>query len=147
MVQMVENGEIADLIDRFSRGMKPETLLKNFHLTATQALLLYRIKTDGPSRVSDIAMHAGISPGAISQTCEELERSGLLERTRSLEDRRVVMLTLTEMGRETISKVREARTENLLNILDELAVADKEDFFRILKSIIRIMESKNQSHK
>jgi len=54
--------------------------------------------------VSGLAKAMSIHQSTASNLMEKLEVSGHILRTRSLEDRRVVYLSLTEKGREVLSK-------------------------------------------
>jgi DNA-binding MarR family transcriptional regulator len=62
----------------------------------------------------------GISPPALSGHVDRLERSGLLVRVRSTEDRRRVGLELTPEGDRLLRSVRERRTAWLAERLGEL---------------------------
>jgi DNA-binding MarR family transcriptional regulator len=53
-------------------------------------------------RMSDLAGAVLISPGAVTRRVEVLERRGLVTRSRSLDDARVVEAALTEAGIEVL---------------------------------------------
>lgn len=54
----------------------------------------------GKKRVKDIAEELGITPGAVSQVVDKLVREGVLDRCTDAEDRRSVVISLSEQGRE-----------------------------------------------
>lgn len=54
---------------------------------------------DGPQPAGAIAQATGLTPAAVTALVDRLEKRGLLERTRSGEDRRRVMVAATEAGR------------------------------------------------
>jgi len=54
--------------------------------------------------VSGLAKAMSVHQSTASNLMEKLEVGGFIRRTRSLEDRRVVHLSLTDKGRETLSK-------------------------------------------
>ncbi len=58
----------------------------------------------------ELADHADLSPASVAQMLEHLEAAGLVKRTRSEQDRRVVLSTLTERGVEVIA-TRQAQME------------------------------------
>ncbi|MCL6594491.1 MAG: MarR family transcriptional regulator, partial [Alicyclobacillus sp.] len=89
----------------------------------------------------DIAKRAGLSPGAVTQVCDELVRLGLVERVRSLDDRRVVQLHITEQGRSCLERVRRARGEQIAHVIDRLDPHDAREFLRILEQIVEVVES------
>lgn len=67
-------------------------------LTAAQWYPLWKLKRDGASTAQDLARDMDIDAGASTRLVDRLAAKGLVERTRSASDRRVVMLTLTAAG-------------------------------------------------
>ncbi|MEG2075864.1 MAG: MarR family transcriptional regulator [Victivallaceae bacterium] len=59
----------------------------------------------GKKRVKDIAEELGITPGAVSQVVDKLVRDGVLDRCTDAEDRRSVVITLSEQGREVAREI------------------------------------------
>lgn len=74
-------------------------------MTHAQWLPLYKLSVDANATVAQIARDLCIDPGAMTRSFDRLEAKGLVERQRSLEDRRVVNLRLTEEGRGVADKV------------------------------------------
>jgi len=60
---------------------------------------LLRALSDGDLSSGQLAATAGLTPAATTQMVDCLEREGVVERRRSGEDRRVVVLHLTDEGR------------------------------------------------
>ncbi|HEX3802594.1 MAG TPA: MarR family winged helix-turn-helix transcriptional regulator [Solirubrobacteraceae bacterium] len=60
----------------------------------------------------ELAEHADLSPATVTQMLEHLEAVGLVKRTRSEEDRRVVLSVLTERGASVVAE-RQAQMEPL----------------------------------
>jgi DNA-binding MarR family transcriptional regulator len=58
----------------------------------------------------DLAEHADLSPATVAQMLESLEAHGLVTRTRSGQDRRVVLSSLTERGEHLVG-ARHAQME------------------------------------
>jgi MarR family transcriptional regulator, organic hydroperoxide resistance regulator len=58
----------------------------------------------------ELADHTDLSPATVAQMLEHLEAAGLVERTRSEDDRRVVLSVLTERGVEVVAE-RQAQME------------------------------------
>lgn len=58
----------------------------------------------------ELAEHADLSPATVAQMLEHLESVGLVERTRSEQDRRVVLSVLTDRGAAVVAE-RRARVE------------------------------------
>jgi DNA-binding MarR family transcriptional regulator len=58
----------------------------------------------------DLAEHADLTPATVAQMLESLETQGLVTRTRSEQDRRVVLSSLTERGEQLVAE-RHAQME------------------------------------
>jgi DNA-binding MarR family transcriptional regulator len=74
-------------------------------LTVAQFLALEAAAT-GEAAGADLARRAAVSPAAVSQLLAGLEEAGLLQRSRSSEDRRRQPLSLTTLGVETLRSAR-----------------------------------------
>jgi MarR family transcriptional regulator, organic hydroperoxide resistance regulator len=60
---------------------------------------------DAPERsAGEIALAADLSPASATEMLESLEQAGLVERARSSRDRRVVLSSLTNRGRELVEQ-------------------------------------------
>ena len=68
-------------------------------LTHAQWLPLYRLARGGCDTMAALARDQSLDPGAMTRALDRLEAKGLLRRERSLQDRRVVKLELTDAGR------------------------------------------------
>lgn len=73
-------------------------------LTLSQYSLLQPLAAGAGSRVSDLAAQAGIAASTASRILDALERREIVLRSRSPGDRRGVVVTLTEQGREALDR-------------------------------------------
>jgi DNA-binding MarR family transcriptional regulator len=69
-------------------------------LSYAQMGLLFGLETGDNVSARELAEVVALSPATVTQMLEALESEGLVERTRSANDRRVVLTHLTEHGRE-----------------------------------------------
>ncbi len=67
-------------------------------LTAAQWHPLWKLKRDGPSTAQEMAREMDIDAGAMTRLIDRMVAKGLVERTRSSSDRRVVTLALSAAG-------------------------------------------------
>ncbi len=110
--------ELRPVLLRLTRELRRET--EQFGITGRQATLLWLVKGSPGLTLRALAEMEGISPPALSGHIDRLERSGLLVRVRSTEDRRRVGLELTPEGDRLLRSVRERRTAWLAERLGEL---------------------------
>ena len=74
-------------------------------LTSAQWLPLYKVHRCGSISVAELARDCDMDSGAMTRLLDRLEQKGLLQRTRSEQDRRVVKLALTNAGRESVRSI------------------------------------------
>jgi DNA-binding MarR family transcriptional regulator len=89
-------------------------------LTLSQYSLLLPLSGADTARVSDLAAGAGIAPSTASRILDALERRAIVRRTRSVEDRRGVTVTLTDHGRATLDQQHEWMRGRQLEFFDDL---------------------------
>jgi DNA-binding MarR family transcriptional regulator len=79
----------------------------NGALTLSQYGLLELLADQYSARVQELAAHAGITPSTATRILDALERRGVVQRTRSDEDRRAVAVSLTDLGRQLVHAEQE----------------------------------------
>jgi DNA-binding MarR family transcriptional regulator len=79
-------------------------------ISYAQYALLFGLAGMGERSARDLAEHADLSPATVAQMLEHLEAAGLVKRTRSEQDRRVVQSALTERGAAVVAE-RHAQME------------------------------------
>src|SRR5947209_992525 len=114
--------QIADrlrpILLRVSRELRRET--REVGVSPEQVSLLVAIKYEPGIGLRDLAARERVSPPAMSNHVDRLERDGLVARTQSATDRRRVGLTLTDEGQRLLRKVRSRRTAWLASRLKDL---------------------------
>jgi DNA-binding MarR family transcriptional regulator len=95
-------------------------------LTLSQYSLLLPLSGSDTARVSDLAAGAGIAPSTASRILDALERRAIIRRTRSVEDRRGVTVTLTDHGRAALDQQHEWMRSRQLEFFDGLPGKERE---------------------
>jgi DNA-binding MarR family transcriptional regulator len=72
--------------------------LAGHDLTSSQWMPLLKLSMCGPNPVANLVRELDIDAGAVTRLLDRLEAKGLVRRERSSEDRRVVLIHLTEAG-------------------------------------------------
>lgn len=116
--------------------------LQAYGLTPLTAMLLYTIKQHEGISVGALQKKLDQNQGNLSSLCKKLETQGFLTRTRKKADERIVCLTLTDKGKETLSCMHDGLLafDQLLETIDEgkkLSVLQGlEDLASIMKEIL-----------
>lgn len=93
-------------------------------LTGPQLWAIKVLAESAPIMVSDLARRMYLHPSTVIGILDRLETRGLVTRTRSKEDRRVVTVGLTRSGKGTIKRVPVVAQGLLLKGLEELSDHD-----------------------
>lgn len=80
-----------------------------------QDQLIMVVGADEQTTVKQLATALHITPGAVTQQVEALEKAGVLTRSINQDDRREVMVSLTRKGRTSLKEIRKVN----LHLLDE----------------------------
>jgi DNA-binding MarR family transcriptional regulator len=86
-----------------------DQVYSKYGITSEQSGVLAAIKSRGPLRVTDLASILERSPNSITMIVDRMVKAGLVRRTRDKKDRRVVFVSMTDKGRETVDPVVPAR--------------------------------------
>lgn len=73
-------------------------------ITLPGLMILHQIEREGEQRLSDLAEQLDFTSGAITALCDRLEDKGFAVRKRMKEDRRTVLLDITDRGREMLGR-------------------------------------------
>lgn len=75
-------------------------------LTISQIRALMGLKTKPEATVGDLAKFADVTPATMTVMLDQLDAAGIVVRTRSPHDRRVVLVSLTGRGQALVAKQR-----------------------------------------
>jgi DNA-binding MarR family transcriptional regulator len=113
-----------------------ETVLSDIQLAALAALERHDSMTPG-----ELAEHEKVQPPSMTRVIAVLEERGLVRREPHATDRRQVILTVTDDGRNLVQRVRRRREAWLAQRLQELTPDERQ----ILRAASPILEKISQS--
>jgi DNA-binding MarR family transcriptional regulator len=108
-------------------------------LTGPQLWAIKVISESAPIKASDLARRMYLHPATIVGIIDRLEARGLVERTRSQMDRRVVEIALTDKGREVVIKSPEVAQGLLVKGLEVLPDKKLADISKGLEQLVKIL--------
>ena len=79
-----------------------------YGLTMLQGRLLTTVECENGLAIGELADLLNMTPGNVSTLCKRLEKQGYLKRTRTEQDARVVFVTITQEGKETLKNINRA---------------------------------------
>jgi DNA-binding MarR family transcriptional regulator len=94
------------------------------HLSIGQVKSLFFIATQGTTNFSKLAAALGVTPPNITGIVDRLVEQGLVSRQENPEDRRMLMLQVTEKGETLIAELRERTVSHMSETLAHLSTAE-----------------------
>lgn len=114
-------------------------------LTSTQFMLLKWLDDRGQVPMGELAEALGITMAGATGLVDRLVHSGHLSRERSETDRRLVLVGLTDAGREAVRQAVEERFQRFRELTARLSEEDLADFRRILGNLAAVMTPSHHS--
>ncbi|WP_340314522.1 MarR family winged helix-turn-helix transcriptional regulator [Rhizorhabdus argentea] len=94
--------------------------IAEYGIAPAQSFVLAELWYNEPLSQVELARRLHIGKATIGQTLNRLERAGLIERQRQTDDRRVILIHLTESGRALRQPLEQAALEQRVMIRDLL---------------------------
>lgn len=92
----------------------------------------------GGVSLSDVAEHMGLTLPTVSKMVDTLVRRGLVIRETSLDDRRCLILKLTEQGRSAHDVANRETQARLTEVMSDLTPIEREEVGRAMEYLRRI---------
>ncbi|MBI0377594.1 MarR family transcriptional regulator [Streptomyces albiflaviniger] len=125
--------------------------LTNRDISFTAASTLGRLSREGPSRLTALAADEGVTQPSMTQLIQRLERQGLVTRVDDPHDGRVVLVAITDAGRELLAERRRGRTNRLAELLATLPPEDEQALATAVRAATpafqRLVESAARARK
>lgn len=93
-------------------------------VTLPQFRVLVVLSNFGPLRMGELALHLGASQSSFSRFADRMVAGGLVARSASPDNRREVIVSLTEKGERVYAEVTGARRREISVVLEKLSAAD-----------------------
>jgi DNA-binding MarR family transcriptional regulator len=110
--------------------------LRNLGITTQQTGILMSMRGGQTQTPFELARLLGIDTGLMTRMLDKLETRGLLRRSRSLEDRRVVNLTLTSDGEKVADELPHILPVVLNKRLSKFSESEFNELRRLLNKFL-----------
>jgi len=94
--------------------------------TIAQYRALVVLASRGPQRMAELAEALEVAPSTAGRMCDRLVRKGLIRRHRGRADRRSVLVSISEAGRQVVDQATARRRELIAAILGNLPAAQQQ---------------------
>jgi DNA-binding MarR family transcriptional regulator len=130
-------------VSRLARRMRAQRLASGLEpgLSDTQLAALSALERHGMMTPGELAEHEKVQPPSMTRVVAVLEERGLVMRAPHSSDRRQVVLTATDQGKEVVRQSRRLREAWLAQRLRELTPQER----ALLRQAAPILEKLSQS--
>ena len=123
-----------------ARELYTKELNKKYSVTAAQLNCLLALYEYGPLPPSRIARHIMVNSSTVTGIIDRLEQKGLVRRTRTSPDRRVITIELTDSGRVLAERAPPPIQQKILDGLKELEESEIRQIVEGLNMLTRMLD-------
>ena len=138
--------ELQRRVDRDRRQYELDAWMR-LNLSIGQLKSLFFISNRGATSLSKLAAALGVTPTNTTGIVERLLKRGLITRTDSPDDRRVLLLRTTTVGDELITQLRQKRKERMTELFNRLTDEETIHVRDALKIMMRAIEAQPEETK
>lgn len=134
-------GRIARLRTHLAREV--EQTLAGHGLNSATFDVLATLRRSGPPYAlspGDLLATTMVSSGTMTNRLDQLEKAGLVARTHNPEDRRSVIIALTDKGRTVVDEAVTAHVANQHRLVETLLPDEREQLDGLLRTFLRRFE-------
>ncbi|MFP4461227.1 MAG: MarR family winged helix-turn-helix transcriptional regulator [Thermotogota bacterium] len=113
---------------------------KSLGISQSQGLIIRTLMEHGDMKVSDIAKHLDLSNSTVSGIVDRLVEKEIVDRKRSEEDRRVVMISLAKSHCQPLKRHFEAMCNRLNSVMDYGSEQELDDIAVALEKLKKLLE-------
>lgn len=100
-------------------------------------LVLSELKHKGPQKQTVLAKHLGYTPGALTNIANRLIKLSLAERKYNEEDRRNVLLSITEKGLDVLKEAQQRGRELRVELFKVLSEEEQQQYLIIHEKLLK----------
>lgn len=145
--------ELADAVMRAGKRMRHETFhrLSPYGITPSQGRALDVLARGaqhggGMIRLNQLAERLRIAPRSVTTVVDALEAAGLVARTQDPEDRRAILLQLTEAGNDMVEQIGRVRQEVAQEYFGAIDSEGQTGLLRLLRAADAAYEQAHPHH-
>lgn len=128
----------AQLLAAMDSELSKDEFLRPLEVTAAQLIVILNLAaSEGATSASELCKGISYDAGAMTRMLDRLEAKGLVRRTRSPDDRRLVNLELTPAGKDAYPRLREISRRVLNLSLRDFTTAEAHQLDDLLRRMVR----------
>jgi DNA-binding MarR family transcriptional regulator len=124
----------------FNKVIKDSGKISGFDFSISQFKVMAAFREDTAYTMSELSKNASVTMPTMTEMIDNLERHGIAERIRDLNDRRVVRVCLTDMGKKLRKQFMDRRRDELKAVYCTLSKKDREDLMNGLAKASNVLK-------
>lgn len=113
------------------------TSMDRFSISQIKVLMI--LSHNESAKMKDITEALGIANSSATELIDKLIKDELVERYRKNGDRRVVMVKLSEKGRDFVNEMKELKRKCWRSMIEKSEEEDREDLLRVAKKFYELI--------
>lgn len=123
----------------FEQNFQKKITGKFKELSKNQPMVIKIIGIEGEIMPSTLGKYTGMDKSSLTRMVDDLEKKGIVFRKTDPEDRRKVLVSLTEKGLDCYNRLSQITTEMAEEILQFVDDNDVENFMHSLETMVKIL--------
>lgn len=123
----------------FEQNFQKKIAGKFKELSKNQPMVIKIIGIEGEIMPSTLGKYTGMEKSSLTRMVDDLEKKGIVFRKTDPEDRRKVLVSLTEKGLDCYNHLSQVTTEMAEEILQFVDDNDVENFMHSLETMVKIL--------
>jgi DNA-binding MarR family transcriptional regulator len=107
-------------------------------LTDAQLTVLELLRERDAMKPSDLAPHLATSPAAVTMLLDRMEKNGLIVRERDAGDRRIVWVSITEVGMKETERGLQIRSDFFAEALDPISSHNQQLLLYLMGKMVAV---------
>lgn len=134
-----EYSDVARMLEELFRLTRRISPTSAYSLTVYSALA--SLSRHGDARLTELAVHEGVSQPTMTQAVGRLKRDGLVTQVPDPSDGRAVLISITEAGHAALDERRGTRAGRVAHLLAQLDPADRQAIVAATGPLRRLAEA------
>jgi len=134
---LVSSRDVGSLLMVLWQRWRAASPVRRGAITREQYWVLRTLSERGEMKIKDLAYSIGCTPGSASVSVKRLEKAGLVRRSRSKADERVVTVTLARKGAESLDAWERLQLASMAEVFEALTPEERRTLHTLLGKALR----------
>ena len=136
--------ELVSIVEQYDRAYDRWMRRRFDHtedgLTLARLRLLLILESNGPQRMRDLADSAEVAPRTVTALVDGLEREGLARRVRHRDDRRSILVKITDAGKAAAASRSRAYSRAKSDLYGALTDEERQQLFGLFARLVELTD-------